>query len=59
MSKVIRSISRRSGVAVAAMMRRSAKFHHRNADRGGARNMQTEYIEEYIEDEDSYGDYDY
>jgi hypothetical protein len=47
-----KTIKRRSGVAVAAMMRRSAKFKHRTEPRGGQTNEQLNFIQEYQNDLD-------
>lgn len=47
--------NRRSGEAVAAMHRRSAKMKHRNQPRGGARNEMQEFLDEVEEvPEDSF-----
>jgi hypothetical protein len=43
---------RRSGVAMAAMFRKSAKFKHRNEPRGGQTNEQLNFIQEYQNDLD-------
>lgn len=39
--------SRRSGEAVAAQHRRAGYMKHRNAPRGGARNEQADYLDEF------------
>jgi hypothetical protein len=49
---------RRSGVAVAAMMRKSAKFKHRTQPRGGQTNEQRDLLDEYEDHQDElYEDY--
>lgn len=60
MSKNTNKPARRSGEAVAAMSRNSAgPMRHRNQPRGGARNLQSEYIALADEAEDEYLDWEY
>lgn len=53
-------IPNRSGVAIAAQHRNGGYMKHRNQPRGGARNLQAEYLDEIEDDDvgvDSYGCY--
>lgn len=61
MSKTVRSFqnlpasTRRSGTALAAMMRKAGKMKHRNDQRGGQTNSQADLMEDL---EDEYGDWE-
>lgn len=48
-SDKVKAPRRRSGVAIAAMMRTAAKFKHRAQPRGGQSNKQRDLLDEYEE----------
>lgn len=50
-------IPNRSGVAIAAQHRNAGYMKHRNAPRGGARNLMSEYLDEIEDDSDDEQEY--